>query len=68
MTKDGHAAFFMEKDYYLACHNGYSCAEPLLILPFAQYVAQLTGNQLEVEQLFTTLDVVDENRNAKLRL
>lgn len=66
VTKDGHAAFFMEKDYYLASHNGYSCAEPLLILPFVQYVAQLTGNQLEAEQLFTTLDVVDEKQKRQI--
>ena len=66
VTKDGHAAFFREKDYYLAYNNGYSCAEPLLILPFAQYVAQLTGSQLEAEHLFNTLDVVDEKQKRQI--
>lgn len=65
-TKDGRSAFFMEKDYYLTYHNGYNCAEPLLILPFSQYVAQLTGNQLETEQLFSTLDVIDEKQKRQI--
>lgn len=66
VTKNGHAAFFTEKDYYLTYHNGYSCAEPLLILPFSQYIAQLTGNRQETENLFSTLDIVDEKKKRQI--
>lgn len=58
--------FYPEKDYYLTYHNGYSCAEPLLILPFSQYIAQLTGNRQETENLFSTLDIVDEKKKRQI--